>query len=127
MAYYAYVPVPQNQNIPRLFSNAELPQAKEKQRLHECGRQLLLAAGYQDLGMDHYVLEEHPLWQAKKKGRLARYFTDYSSQTADLLLGLGTSAISESSDAYHQNEKILHKYQKQILCPRKRPLQNSQA
>ena len=51
LAYYAYVPVPQNQNIPRLFSDAELPQAKEKQSLHECGREILLRAGYQDLGL----------------------------------------------------------------------------
>ena len=125
LAYYPYIPVPQSQNVPRLFSEAELPQDRERQRLYECGREILLGAGYQDLGMDHYVLEEDPLWQAKKKGTLRRYFTDYSPYTTDLLLGLGSSAISESSDCYHQNEKILLKYQKTNSYKRDCPLQNS--
>ena len=114
LAYYPYIPLPQNQSIVRPFNDMELPQGEEKARLYEIGQEILLSANYQKLGMDHYVLEEHPLWQAKKEGKLYRHFTDYSREKVDLLLGLGSSAVSESANAYQQNEKILHTYQKKI-------------
>jgi coproporphyrinogen III oxidase-like Fe-S oxidoreductase len=40
----------------------------------------------------------------------------YTEVNTDVLIGLGVSAISESPDCYHQNEKVLTVYERRILA-----------
>jgi coproporphyrinogen III oxidase-like Fe-S oxidoreductase len=70
--------------------------------------------------MDKYVLQDDSLWNSYINKKLHRNLMGYTSVKSDLVLGLGTSAISESSDCYHQNEKIEVKYRK-ILSEGKIP------
>jgi oxygen-independent coproporphyrinogen-3 oxidase len=44
-----------------------------------------------------------------------RNFQGYTERRTTVLLGLGVSAISETPDCYHQNEKIITVYERRIL------------
>jgi oxygen-independent coproporphyrinogen III oxidase len=112
IAFYSYAHVPWIKASQRLFTEDDLPKAEEKRKLYELGRKYLEDAGYVEIGMDHFALPEDSLYQSFLKGKLHRNFMGYTSLKTDVLLGLGTSAISESPDCFHQNEKLEVKYRK---------------
>ncbi|BDA78191.1 coproporphyrinogen-III oxidase [Leptospira kobayashii] len=112
IAFYSYAHVPWIKSSQRLFTEEDLPKSEEKRELYERGRKLLEAGGYQEIGMDHFALKTDSLWKASEEGKLHRNFMGYSSHKTDVLLGLGTSSISETSDSFHQNEKLEIKYRR---------------
>ena len=114
IAFYSYAHVPWIKASQRLFTEDDLPKGDEKRKLYELGRAYLEEAGYREIGMDHFALKDDSLWESYKNGRLHRNFMGYTSLKTDVLLGLGTSAISESFDCFHQNEKVEVKYRKLI-------------
>ncbi|MDI7197040.1 oxygen-independent coproporphyrinogen III oxidase [Leptospira santarosai] len=114
IAFYSYAHVPWLKAAQRLFTESDLPSGPEKRELYEISREMFLKAGYLEIGMDHFALESDSLSQAVKNGNLHRNFMGYTPKTTDMLLGLGVSAISDSWDCFHQNEKIVKKYQKRI-------------
>ncbi len=110
IAFYSYAHVPWTSKAQRLFSEADLPDAETKIQLYLKGKELLAAAGYFDIGMDHFALPHDELYKAWKAGRLHRNFMGYTTQNTGMLLGLGVSAISDTGTAFAQNEKALHDY-----------------
>ncbi|AOP36209.1 coproporphyrinogen III oxidase [Leptospira tipperaryensis] len=114
IAFYSYAHVPWIKAAQRLFTEADLPSGPEKRELYEVSREMFLEAGYHEIGMDHFALETDSLSTAAKNGTLHRNFMGYTTKTTEMLLGLGVSAISDSWDCFHQNEKIVKKYQKHI-------------
>ncbi len=114
LSFYGYIHIPRTQSNQCFLHETHLPQAKDRIRLYLQGRKLIEEAHYQEIGMDQYALEHDIFWKSKKEKRLRRSFVGYTQQKIDLFLGIGTSAISESIHHYHQNEKILKKYQKEM-------------
>ncbi|MCC6286281.1 MAG: oxygen-independent coproporphyrinogen III oxidase [Chitinophagaceae bacterium] len=110
IAFYSYAHVPWTSKAQRLFDESDLPSAEEKIQLYLHGKKLLLQAGYYDVGMDHFSLPEDELYIAKQQGRLHRNFMGYTVQDTGILLGLGVSSISDTGNAFAQNEKTLHDY-----------------
>ena len=110
IAFYSYAHVPWTSKGQRLFNETDLPAAEEKIRLYLKGKEMLLANGYRDIGMDHFALPQDDLYKAKENGKLHRNFMGYTTQSSGLLLGLGVSAISDLGNAFAQNEKTLHDY-----------------
>ena len=49
-----------------------------------------------------------------RQGTLHRNFQGYTEARTNALLGLGVSAISETADCYHQNEKVITVYDRRI-------------
>jgi oxygen-independent coproporphyrinogen-3 oxidase len=60
--------------------------------------------------MDHFALPSDDLYKAWSAGKLHRNFMGYTTQNSGLLLGLGVSAISDTGNAFAQNQKSLHDY-----------------
>jgi oxygen-independent coproporphyrinogen III oxidase len=114
IAFYSYAHVPWVKPGQRGYEDADLPSDVVKRALYEAGRQLFLEAGYIDIGMDHFALPHDALAVAQKKSRLHRNFMGYTTTQTDLLIGLGTSAISDARYAYAQNLKKVEDYQKQV-------------
>ncbi|MCB1191263.1 MAG: oxygen-independent coproporphyrinogen III oxidase [Leptospiraceae bacterium] len=114
IAFYSYAHVPWIKPSQRLFTEKDLPLGPEKRKLYEVGRSLFEQSGYVEIGMDHFALKTDNLWRAVLESKLHRNFMGYTENKTDLLLGLGVSSISDSWDAFHQNEKILKKYNKRI-------------
>lgn len=114
IAFYPYIHVPWIKNSQRLFTQEDLPKSNEKRKLFEFGREFLLDAGYIEIGMDLYALKTDYLTQAKQENKLYRNFTGFTDKKTDILLGLGSSAISETPDLYFQNQKLESSYRKFI-------------
>jgi len=114
IAFYSYAHVPWTSRSQRLFDENDLPSPAEKLHLYQTGRELLLEQGYHDIGMDHFALPTDELYLARQEGRLYRNFMGYTVQPAGMLLGLGVSAISDTGNAYAQNDKQLHNYRQRI-------------
>lgn len=110
IAFYSYAHVPWTSRGQRLFDETDLPGAEEKILLYLKGKELLTAHGYTDIGMDHFALPHDELFIAKQNGKLHRNFMGYTTQNSGLLLGLGVSAISDTGNAFAQNDKTLHNY-----------------
>ncbi|MGZ3938262.1 MAG: oxygen-independent coproporphyrinogen III oxidase [Flavisolibacter sp.] len=110
IAFYSYAHVPWTSKAQRLFDESHLPSAENKISLYLKGKELLLKSGYVDIGMDHFALPNDELYKAWKEGRLHRNFMGYTTTSTKFLLGLGVSSISDTGNAFAQNEKTLHDY-----------------
>lgn len=114
IAFYSYAHVPWVKAGQRHFTEQDLPTGDEKRSLYEFGRGLLEAAGYREIGMDHFALETDSLWRASKSGMLHRNFMGYTSRRVSPLIGLGASSISDSWNMYVQNEKQVEAYEERV-------------
>lgn len=114
IAFYSFALVPWIKPAQRLFSDDDLPKAEQKRELYEFARRKFIEAGYLEVGMDHFALKTDRLLKALDSQQLHRNFMGYTDKKTDLLLGLGVSSISESKKMFHQNEKLLPKYQAEI-------------
>lgn len=115
IAFYSYAHVPWNHPGQRGYSEADLPTDENKRVLYEKGRERFLAMGYKDIGMDHFALPGDSLYVASENQTLHRNFMGYTVCNTELLIGLGTSAISDAKYGYMQNEKVVEKYKEQVL------------
>ncbi len=114
IAFYAYAHVPWVKPGQRHFTEKDLPSGDEKRELYEFGRRMLEAAGYREIGMDHFALESESLWQAAINKTLHRNFMGYTPRFVAPLLGLGVSSISDAWDTFAQNEKTLELYEERV-------------
>jgi len=110
VSYYSYAHVPWIKPGQRGYEDTDLPTDVVKRNLYETGRELLKAEGYEDVGMDHFALRHDSLFKAQALGKLHRNFMGYTTNETDLLIGLGTSAISDAKYAYAQNLKKVEEY-----------------
>ena len=114
IAFYSYAHVPWTSKAQRLFDESDLPSPELKLQLYLRGKELFLKNGYFDIGMDHFAVPTDDLYKAWKQGSLHRSFMGYTTQRSGLLLGLGVSSISDTGNAFAQNEKTLHNYYEKI-------------
>jgi len=114
IANYSYAHVPWLKPGQRSFTEADLPNERAKQALHDKGYELLTSAGYHDIGMDHFALKSDSLYKASEEKYLHRNFMGYTDQYTQLSIGLGVSSISDSLYAFAQNSKIVETYLKEI-------------
>jgi oxygen-independent coproporphyrinogen-3 oxidase len=113
IAFYSYAHLPSAFPAQKSFEQF-LPKESEKRNLYEKGKKILLEMGYLEVGMDHFALENDPLYIAKKSKTLHRNFMGYTTSPSKILLGLGNSSISDVYYAYAQNTKEIDLYKEQI-------------
>jgi oxygen-independent coproporphyrinogen-3 oxidase len=106
--------VPWKSKGQRHYTEADLPQGADKRALYELGLEMLQEAGYFEIGMDHFALSHDELYRASRQGTLHRNFMGYTPRKTELLLGLGTSSISDTGTAFAQNNKEVEGYQTQV-------------
>jgi oxygen-independent coproporphyrinogen-3 oxidase len=114
IAFYSYAHVPWVKPGQRSYTDKDLPDNAEKRALYETGFEKLKSLGYQDIGMDHFALPQDPLFLAQQNKTLHRNFMGYTTCQTDLLLGLGTSSISDAKYGYLQNQKKVEDYKASI-------------
>jgi oxygen-independent coproporphyrinogen III oxidase len=114
IAFYAYAHVPWFKPGQRHFTEDDLPRGDDKRALYELGRAMLEEAGYREVGMDHFALESDSLLRAAGAGTMHRNFMGYTPRHVAPLIGLGVSSISDSWDAFVQNEKVVEAYQERV-------------
>ena len=114
LAVYSFARVPWIKPAQRRFRDDQIPAGADKRALYETVRDPLLDAGYEEIGLDHFALPEDALACAARSGTLHRNFMGYTHARTSVLMGLGVSAISETPDCYHQNEKVLTRYEQRV-------------
>lgn len=110
IAFYSFAKVPWKHPFQRRFLDEDLPTGLSKIRLYLIGRRLLMDAGYEPIGMDHFALPGDELFDARQNKTLHRNFMGYTTRPANALLGLGLSSISMFHALYWQNVKRLSDY-----------------
>lgn len=110
---YAHVPWVNKQQL--ILEKAGLPASEEKSRMYSAAKEILNAAGYKTIGMDHFVLENDELYAAMLNGRLHRNFQGYCTRrTTGQVYAFGATGISQLSTAYSQNSKDINQYIERI-------------
>jgi oxygen-independent coproporphyrinogen-3 oxidase len=114
VAFYSYAHVPWKSKGQRRYTEADLPPAPEKWKMYHAGRVLLLKQGFVAIGMDHFALPGDKLYKAFREGKMHRNFMGYTTTNNKLIIGLGSSSISDSWTAFVQNEKEVETYEERI-------------
>ena len=114
IALYSFALVPWIKPTQRSYKDEDIPKSGEKRLLYELARELLLDGGYIEIGMDHFALPHDQLALAANDGTLHRNFMGYTEMRTRVMLGMGVSAISETPDCFHQNEKAFPVYEKRL-------------
>ncbi len=118
LAVYSFAFVPWLHGHMKRLPREALPGAEVKLELLALAIDVLTAAGYRQIGMDHFALPTDSLAQAAETGTLHRNFMGYAVQPAPDLVGLGLSAIGDVADAFMQNAKKLSGYETAISAGR---------
>jgi oxygen-independent coproporphyrinogen-3 oxidase len=115
LALYSYAHVPSLKPAQKILEKDGLPSAEEKMKIQEVARDMLIEAGYFEIGMDHFALPSDSLYKSFMKKELHRNFMGYTVQKSKVLLGLGPSSLSDAWTAFSQNEKDYKKWREDIL------------
>ena len=110
IAFYSYAHIPAVKPGQRAYNEDDLPSTEMKYALYQEAKRSFAELGYVDIGMDHFALPTDELAVSMLHNRLHRNFMGYTSHHTELNIGLGVSAISDSWDAYAQNEKVTARY-----------------
>ncbi|MCK8780290.1 oxygen-independent coproporphyrinogen III oxidase [Rhizobium sp. NTR19] len=104
LAVFGYAHVPSFKKHQRLIQEEALPNAPERALQAAAMAQALIAAGYVQIGLDHFALPDDDLALAQAEGRLHRNFQGYTTDNCETLIGLGASSIGRLPQGYVQNE-----------------------
>lgn len=118
LAVFGYAHIPSFKKHQRMIDETALPDSMARNEQAQAIAETLMAAGYQQIGLDHFALPDDDLVQAQKAGRLRRNFQGYTTDNCETLIGFGASAIGQTSEGYVQNEVPLGLYAQQIASGR---------
>jgi oxygen-independent coproporphyrinogen-3 oxidase len=110
ISLFSFAYLPAQLPLQRKIAADDLPSQRERLRMLDLAHTLLLAAGYDAIGMDHYALADDSLAVAAREGRLHRNFQGYTTGGELDLLGVGPTAISQFPHLFAQNERNLRSY-----------------
>ena len=112
---FSYAHVPWVNPLQQKLESIGLPAPEEKSRIFQTASQLLKEAGYQSIGLDHFVLPEDELYVALKEKSLHRNFQGYCTRrTTGQVYAFGVTGISQLANSYSQNVKDIPTYIQQI-------------
>lgn len=114
IALFGYAHVPQMFPRQRRIDVTALPGHQERFEQAAHGYERLVDEGYVAIGFDHFALPDDPLAIAAAKGQVRRNFQGFTEDQADVLIGMGASAISLFPDRIIQNEKNPGAYREKI-------------
>ncbi len=110
VALYSYAYVPWVKASQKKLDTLSFPSAEIKLRLFVTAREMFLAAGYVQIGMDHFALPGDELAMAVAGNRLHRNFMGYTVRKGSDMVGVGVSAIGDVRGCFVQNVKKLPAY-----------------
>ena len=111
LSVFGYAHVPWMKPAQKIFEDRDqLPSPAERLSLWALAHTRLTAAGYIDIGLDHFARPEDELARAQRDGSLHRNFQGYSTRAGASVYAFGMSAISSMGDVYFQNTRGLPDY-----------------
>ena len=103
VALYGYAHVPWMSRRQVMIPERELPGTEARLSLFTTARELFMADGLVEIGIDHFARPADSLARARDLGRLRRNFQGYTDDRSEVLIGLGASSISRFPQGYAQN------------------------
>ncbi|MBN8530320.1 MAG: oxygen-independent coproporphyrinogen III oxidase [Alphaproteobacteria bacterium] len=103
IALFSYAHMPHLKKHQRLIEASWLPSEREKVELYALAGEFLASAGYVAVGIDHFARPSDTLAAAASSGTLRRNFQGYVTDDTEVLVGVGSSAISQFPGGYIQN------------------------
>lgn len=112
IALFGYAHVPWMKKHQTMIAEKALPDVAERYRQMTVAAEMLMAAGYVAIGIDHFAKASDTLAVALRDGALKRNFQGYTDDCADVLIGLGASAIGKLPQGYVQNMPATGEYER---------------
>ena len=114
IAFFGYAHVPWMKKNMQLINEEDLPDNLARLNMFSLAQDYLSSNGYNPIGLDHFAHQDDSMFNAYNDGDLKRNFQGYTSDKADILIGLGVSSISYLPDGYAQNNLMISKYRPAI-------------
>ena len=114
VALFGYAHVPWMKTHQKMIPDESLPGVVERFAQMSRAADMLLSAGYEAIGIDHFAKPEDSLARASREGRLRRNFQGYTDDAAETLVGLGASAIGQFRQGYIQNMPAAGEYLRHV-------------
>ncbi|HBZ43608.1 MAG TPA: oxygen-independent coproporphyrinogen III oxidase [Maritimibacter sp.] len=114
IALFGYAHVPWMARRQNLIPTEALPTPEERLDLFNTARDLFVADGFAEIGIDHFARPEDGLEIAHQAGTMRRNFQGYTEDISPVLIGIGASSISRYPQGYAQNEPSTSKYQERV-------------
>ena len=114
IALFGYAHVPWMARRQGLIPTEALPSPEERLELFNLSRDLFVAGGFDEIGIDHFARPEDGLSKAHKAGTMHRNFQGYTEDSAEALIGIGASSISRYPQGYAQNAPATSAYQERV-------------
>ncbi len=105
-AVFGYAHVPQMLPRQRRIDAGALPDGAQRFAHAALANARLTSAGYDQIGFDHFARPSDAIAIAAKAGTLRRNFQGFTEDPADVLLGIGASAISSFPPACFRTKRI---------------------
>lgn len=103
VALFGYAHVPWMSKRQSMIPADALPNPERRYGLFSTAREEFLAAGMNEIGIDHFATDQDGLTQALADRKLKRSFQGYTDDQAEYLIALGASGISTYPNGYIQN------------------------
>lgn len=111
IAYYQYAQIPDKIASQRGLDYSQLPDSDVKLDMYLLGQELLTAAGYLFIGLDHFAKPTERLAVALRSGTLQRNFQGMTTGGGLDLIGLGASSIGQIAGiGFLQNRREVDDY-----------------
>jgi len=116
VALFGYAHVPWMKKHQTMIDEAALPDMAARFAQASLGARLLTDAGYVAVGIDHFALASDTMAGAVRDGTLRRNFQGYTTDRADVLIGLGASSIGSLPQGYIQSVTATGEYSRRALA-----------
>ena len=116
IALFSYAHVPWMRPEQKNLEKFDIPDAYHKMSFFLRAREMFERAGYENIGMDHFVKPSDSLAIASVEGLLHRNFQWYFTRsTTGQVYAFGSSSISQMDNAYLQNTRDTSEYIQKVL------------
>jgi len=110
IAVFGYAHVPHMVPRQKMIDVSALPDRDTRFAMAGQAYDYLTSEGYKAVGFDHFALPHDPMAIAMTDGNLRRNFQGFTDDQSEVLIGLGSSAISGFPELIAQNEKNNGRY-----------------
>ena len=114
IALYGYAHVPHMSKRQVMIPADLLPDPEARYHATHFAGERLKAAGYLQLGIDHFALPEDSLARAAAAKTMKRNFQGYTDDPCETLIGFGASSISRFPGGYLQNAVATAAYRERV-------------
>lgn len=114
IALFGYAHVPWMKKHQTMIPEKALPDSLERYRQMRRAADMLMEAGYEPIGIDHFAKPGDSMAKAARDGSLRRNFQGYTVDAADALIGFGASSIGQMPQGYVQNIIATGEYERTV-------------